>query len=187
MRLSSSQNQTANTSALPRSPILVPLDPEPQHRTYSLRHRSAKQLNPFEYEKRQYKRQLRGMPEAIVKDPNLRRGGRRERYDGEGQNDWDQAGADADENEEFMDTEWRAREKRREKQLEREALKANLLELGIVLESSEDDVVLGGMSGDDAPQKEGQITRGKKRKKRLRVHRFPMATELENSQVRHTL
>ncbi|KAF8524175.1 Mus7/MMS22 family-domain-containing protein [Gautieria morchelliformis] len=166
----------SNPSPSPASLVVIPPDPEPHQRTYSLRHRSAKQLNPFQYDKQQYKNQLRGVPEAIVKDPNMDggRGGRKERYRQQGETYLERGEVDADD-------EWRAREKRREKQLEREALDAKLREYGIS-ESSEDGEVL--MEPDVVDQQgEGDHLRGKKRRRRLRIQEFPMAAELKNTRA----
>ena len=175
-----SSSQSLTPPPLPASPIIIPSDPGPLHRKYSLRHRSAKQLNPFQYDKRLYKRQLQGMPEAIVKDPTLGRTGRKERYRGEGEDDWEQEedpGPEGNENEE-----WRARERRNEKQLEREAQDAKMRRFGIRLASSEDET-LKDISRTDALWKEGQIIRGKKRKRGPRYS--SMMAEVDSAQVRH--
>jgi hypothetical protein len=47
-------------------------------RRYSLRTRQARQLNPYKFDKHMYKRQLRGIPEAIVKITSPRRKGHHE-------------------------------------------------------------------------------------------------------------
>ncbi|EJD43733.1 hypothetical protein AURDEDRAFT_185329 [Auricularia subglabra TFB-10046 SS5] len=64
---SPSQRPTTPSPALPpaREPSAPPEIP-PETR-YSLRHRQAKQLRPYEYDKKVYKHQMRGNPDAIVK------------------------------------------------------------------------------------------------------------------------
>ena len=130
------------------------------------------------------------MPEAIVKDPNLggERAGRKERYHEEGENDWEQGEGDPDA-EGDGDEEWRAGEKRKEKQLQREALEAKMREFGINFESSEEDEVLMkmGRARNQQAERGNMHMRGKKRKRGLRVHKFPMDVELEKAQVRHML
>ena len=70
-------------------------------RRYSLRTRQARQLNPYKYDKHMYKRQLRGIPEAIVKLTSPRR---KSRHEGHG--DWN----DDNPIQETQDDEWRAEE-----------------------------------------------------------------------------
>ena len=64
-------NMPAQPEAGPsRQPTRSPtpdLPPEISERRYSLRNRADKQLHPYEYDKKLYKRQMRGNPDAIVK------------------------------------------------------------------------------------------------------------------------
>lgn len=47
-------------------PLIIPEDPEPVNR-YSLRRRQARQLQPYAFDKAQYKAQMKANPDAIVK------------------------------------------------------------------------------------------------------------------------
>ncbi|KAG2141299.1 Mus7/MMS22 family-domain-containing protein, partial [Suillus clintonianus] len=50
----------------PTPSLVIPEDPEPINR-YSLRRREARQLQPYAYDKAQYKAQMKANPDAIVK------------------------------------------------------------------------------------------------------------------------
>ncbi|KAG1876642.1 Mus7/MMS22 family-domain-containing protein [Suillus subalutaceus] len=50
----------------PSPPLVIPEDPEPVSR-YSLRRREARQLQPYAFDKAQYKAQMKANPDAIVK------------------------------------------------------------------------------------------------------------------------
>ncbi|KAG1811430.1 Mus7/MMS22 family-domain-containing protein [Suillus subaureus] len=50
----------------PPPPLVIPEDPEPVSR-YSLRRREARQLQPYAFDKAQYKAQMKANPDAIVK------------------------------------------------------------------------------------------------------------------------
>ncbi|KAG1734801.1 Mus7/MMS22 family-domain-containing protein [Suillus lakei] len=50
----------------PPPPLVIPEDPEPINR-YSLRRREARQLQPYAFDKAQYKAQMKANPDAIVK------------------------------------------------------------------------------------------------------------------------
>ncbi|KAF8579909.1 hypothetical protein K439DRAFT_1394210 [Ramaria rubella] len=173
--LSPSPGPTQGTAL---SPIVIPPDPEPPGRAYSLRRRSAKQLNPFEYDRRRYKHQLRSMPEAIVKDPNLddTRGARKDRYREETRRDSKHIEEDGNDDE---DDEWHARETRRDRRREREAQDAKMRELGIELMSPEDEHdVLEKVSISTDKHGEESRPKGRKRKRAIRI--FPLANELES-------
>lgn len=163
-------------------PTEIPQDVDPSCRKYSLRNRSAKQLNPFQYDKRLYTRLLKSVPEAIVKDPNQGRHGRRDRYE-EAEEDAEIFEPDAEDDEEEQ---WRLRQKRKEeRQRHRERQKvvdARLREMGIVFLSDDngDEIHDIAISDDQAkfPEK-----RGKKRKRESRPHRFPMQIPMDNERV----
>ena len=133
-----------------------------------------------------YKRQLRGMPEAIVKDPMMRQRGRRDHYwegsegSGGGAHDWKNGSGEEGED---WDEDWRRREKR-EKLVEQEAVEVMMRQLGLVLpSSSEDDALLAAGSGNDL--RACAKKRGKKRKRMVKTRKFPMAVGPEGTTVRY--
>ena len=173
-------------SLQPSSPNMIPLDPDPPGRAYSLRHRSAIQLNPFAYEKQMYKRQLKGMPEAIVKEPTARQRGRerhcQEGSEGSGGDVHDWENGRGEEGDDGGDEGWRRWEKRREKLRKKEIVEERMRELGLVLtSSSEDELLLAAGSGNNLG---ACAKRGKKRKKTGKVSKFPLATGLKDTAVR---
>lgn len=155
-------------SNLPHS--IIPLDPDPPSRKYSLRDRSAKQLNPFEYDKRQYQRLLRHMPEAIVRRTLF--GGSHKVHREDQDDDWVES--QNIEEEETQVQEVHQNEKERREQ--RRQMDQLLRDLNLTVPSSDDD--LDSISSELEKERntthpnDAQGSRGKKRKRTIRS--FPL-------------
>jgi len=164
--------------------IEIPPDTDAPNRKYSLRNRSAKQLKPFEYEKRQYKHLLRAVPEAIVKDPSASgmHSGRRRRYEGEE----DATQIELEGEEEDVDVQ-REKERRRQIRLGKQKAQENrtviLREFGITLSESEEEDGVGAIQVSQDGANTDFSPRGKKRKREHKPKDFPMPARKEAREV----
>ncbi|GJJ11453.1 hypothetical protein Clacol_005686 [Clathrus columnatus] len=162
----------------PSPRIIIP--PDITSRKYSLRNRSAKQLNPFEYDKRQYKQLLRHLPEAIVRRTLL--GGdhgehRREHHGEDQDDDWmESQNVDSRELDESQVRQEQQNEEAKRLRRERRRIADELMkELNLTLPSSDDDLPMT-VEFEKQPKltvnNNAQEHRGRKRKRTFRP--FPL-------------